>query len=142
MSSSEVEAEQAYLDVLYGRLDVVRNRTDVILEIANAVWVDESEKVAASFRRTVEESYRASIRSQVLKSGAAMEGINRWDGTSWTHLASNLDRSPTGLAVLDDGQGQGAALFATGPFAAAGPHASARIARYARTGAPITTPTA
>jgi len=31
VSSSEVEAEQAYLDVLYSRLDVVRNRTDADL---------------------------------------------------------------------------------------------------------------
>jgi DNA helicase IV len=31
VSTSEVEAEQAYLDVLYGRLDLVRDRTDAEL---------------------------------------------------------------------------------------------------------------
>lgn len=31
MSSSEIDAEQAYLDVLYGRLDLVRDRTDADL---------------------------------------------------------------------------------------------------------------
>jgi trimeric autotransporter adhesin len=73
--------------------------------------------------------------AQLYVGGAWRRGLHRWDGTAWSALSLNLDDAPTALAVLDDNTGNGAALFAGGPFATAGTHASTRIARYGRTGA-------
>ena len=52
-------------------------RSDVQLEIANAIWVDTSVQLNRSFVDAV-ASYRASVRSEALASQAAVPVINAW----------------------------------------------------------------
>jgi len=58
-----------------------------------------------------------------------MQGVGRWDGTSWSQVGSGLGSAPSyyvkSLAVLD--MGLGPALYATGNFTEAG---SAGITRW------------
>ncbi len=64
------------------------------------------------------------------RSGATpLNHVGRWDGVSWSRLASGADDDVLVLRVLDDGNGD--ALFAGGRFTAAGGiQGASRIARW------------
>jgi hypothetical protein len=61
-------------------------------------------------------------------SGVAASRVARWDGTSWTPLASGLDQALETLGVFDDGGGP--ALYAGGLFTLAGDAPAAHLARW------------
>lgn len=56
--------------------------------------------------------------------------VARWDGASWSALGAGVSELVHALAVHDDGQGAGPALFAGGRFTAAGGAAALRLARW------------
>jgi RHS repeat-associated protein len=70
---------------------------------------------------------------------AAVNGVARWNGASWSALTggsgggsgvSGVQGSVYALAVYDDGLGGGPALYAGGAFSAAGGAAAANVARW------------
>ena len=56
--------------------------------------------------------------------------IARWDGSSWSSVGGGTDGPVDALAVYDDGQGAGPALFVGGEFLTAGGTAAKRIAKW------------
>ena len=60
--------------------------------------------------------------------GVAANHIAKWDGVSWSPLASGLDQSAHALTVFDDGGGP--ALYAAGAFASAGGVAANHVAKW------------
>ncbi|HEX6885236.1 MAG TPA: hypothetical protein VF530_17815 [Planctomycetota bacterium] len=56
--------------------------------------------------------------------------VARWDGTSWSALGTGPNQLVRALAVHDEGQGAGPALFAGGQLTSAGGVAALRIARW------------
>ncbi|MFG0284940.1 MAG: GC-type dockerin domain-anchored protein [Phycisphaerales bacterium JB039] len=64
--------------------------------------------------------------------GAAMRGIARWDGTSWSPVGGGLDGSAYSLlaADLDGAGGEPAALYVGGSFALAGGTPVSNLARW------------
>jgi len=62
--------------------------------------------------------------------GVAANGLARWDGESWSPLASQLNpfASVFALQVFDDGTGE--ALYAAGQFNTAGSVAASNVARW------------
>jgi hypothetical protein len=54
--------------------------------------------------------------------------VARWDGASWTPLASGADAAVQALTVFDDGSGS--ALYAGGLFTNAGGQAAAHVAKW------------
>src|ERR1051325_9262516 len=58
-------------------LDSVRNRKDVTLEIATALWVDTSSRVRKAFRKAAAEYYRAAVTSLPLASPEVVAAMNR-----------------------------------------------------------------
>ena len=65
-------------------LDSVRNREDVTLEIATALWVDTSSRVRTAFRKAAAEYYRAAVTSIPLASPEVVVALNRWSDSN-TH---------------------------------------------------------
>jgi hypothetical protein len=68
-----------------------------------------------------------------LAGGVAVQGIARWDGTSWAAVGDAVGApggSVRALAVHDDGLGHGAALYASGTFTALGSASTAGLARW------------
>ena len=63
-----------------------------------------------------------------LAGGAPADRIARWDGASWTPLASGLDLAADALGVFDDGSGP--ALYAGGLFTLAGGAPANHVARW------------
>jgi hypothetical protein len=58
-------------------ISALNSRTDVVLEIANAVWVDSSMMLVPAFRRELDR-WRARVSTLSLKSDASMKAINHW----------------------------------------------------------------
>ncbi|MCZ6754650.1 MAG: hypothetical protein O7E49_04990 [Gemmatimonadetes bacterium] len=60
-----------------------------------------------------------------------VNSVAKWDGTSWSPLASGVDRGGVrALAVFDDGSGTGPALYAGGYFEEAGGISANNIAKW------------
>ena len=71
-----------------------RDRTDVTLEIANALWVDTSVTLAPDFARTARDGFRASARTLSLNDpSVGPPAINAW--------ADSATHSRVGRAVPD-----------------------------------------
>jgi hypothetical protein len=70
--------------------------------------------------------------------GQEANGIATWDGDNWAPLGHGLTAATApavrALAVFDDGQGDGPALYAAGKFTTAGTTAATNIARWNATG--------
>ena len=62
--------------------------------------------------------------------GVVAEKIAKWDGNSWSALASGLNGDALTLEVYDDGLGAGPALYAGGSFSTAGGVAADFIASW------------
>lgn len=62
--------------------------------------------------------------------GVLVNGVAKWDGSSWSPLGSGLNGSVYALATFDDGSGDGPALFAGGSFTIAGGAPASRIAKW------------
>lgn len=62
--------------------------------------------------------------------GIPVERIVRWNGTRWSSVGGGLNGIVRALAVFDDGQGTGPALYAAGEFTSAGGTPSLRVARW------------
>jgi len=60
--------------------------------------------------------------------GVTVNGIAKWDGTTWLPLGIGMDGDVLALRLFDDGSG--AALYAGGTFGTAGGIAANRIARW------------
>jgi hypothetical protein len=60
--------------------------------------------------------------------GVTVNGIAKWNGSSWSALGSGVIGTVNALAVYDDGAGP--ALYAGGSFASAGGVAASRIAKW------------
>ncbi len=69
-----------------------------------------------------------------LAGGQPAPWIARWDGSSWSPLASQLNNTVRALAVFYDGTGGKAHLFAAGSFSSAGGQTAGNIARWDGTG--------
>jgi serine protease inhibitor len=82
-------------------LAAVRGRTDVQLEIANAVWVDDRARLTPTFQVSA-ATWRAMVGTLPLASPTALGPINRW-----------ADRATHGkiTSILDQPLEPGAALF-------------------------------
>lgn len=76
----------------------------------------------------------------VAASGYGANRIARWSGTGWSPLpwvnSGVLNGSVGALAVYDDGNGGGPALYVGGLFSAVGTHQTANIARWLGCGGP------
>ena len=64
----------------------------------------------------------------VTAGGVPASNVARWDGTSWSPLASGLDATVRALIVFDDGSGP--ALYAGGSFTSSGGTPVSRVARW------------
>src|SRR5205814_7621859 len=64
-------------------LAALNGRTDVTLEVANAIWVDTRVTLSPPFRSAA-ATWRAAVSSLVLTSHAALAPINHW-ADSVTH---------------------------------------------------------
>ncbi|MFO0826591.1 MAG: hypothetical protein U0572_00435 [Phycisphaerales bacterium] len=62
--------------------------------------------------------------------GTIVNRIARWDGSTWSALGSGVNGAVRGLAVFDDGSGNGPALYAGGDFTLANGAAANRIAKW------------
>ncbi len=62
--------------------------------------------------------------------GAAASNIARWDGVSWFPLAGGVGAEALSLALFDDGNGAGPALYVGGEFTIVSGQAIAYIARW------------
>jgi serpin B len=56
----------------------LRDRQDVTLHVANAVWVDNRLELQPRFHQTVAASYGATVRAVPLATQHAVDEINRW----------------------------------------------------------------
>jgi len=62
--------------------------------------------------------------------GVEVNGIAKWDGTSWSALGSGMNDWVHAMCVFDDGRGGGPALYAGGDFTTAGGAEANRIAKW------------
>jgi hypothetical protein len=62
--------------------------------------------------------------------GVAAKRVAKWDGTNWSPLGGGTSNTVDGLAVFDDGLGEGPALYACGRFISAGGVTVNRIAKW------------
>jgi hypothetical protein len=62
--------------------------------------------------------------------GVVVNGIAKWDGSTWSALGSGMSNAVRSLAVFDDGSGAGPALYAGGLFNTAGGVTVNRIAKW------------
>jgi serine protease inhibitor len=73
-------------------LAAARDRKDVTLQIASAVWVDTMLALQTGFQRTLASSYGAVARSVPLGSPRGLAAINRWaDSATRGKIASLLN---------------------------------------------------
>ncbi len=62
-------------------LDRLAGRTDVQLEVSNALWVDDDLALDPGYRRSVADAYRATVAQLDLPTGRARNAINDWAKT-------------------------------------------------------------
>ena len=62
--------------------------------------------------------------------GISANNIAKWDGSTWSPVASGVDGSVDALAVFDDGSGGGPALYAAGGFTIAGGVRANSVAKW------------
>lgn len=61
---------------------------------------------------------------------ATVNGIAKWNGSTWSALGTGVDGHVSALAVFDDGTGGGSALYVGGEFNVAGGVLAHRIAKW------------
>jgi len=79
--------------------DAVRTRRDVILKVANALWVDTSATLQPSFADWARVRYGAAIRSQPLRVPEIVPIINRWADSTTNHAIPKIRDEPFGRLV-------------------------------------------
>jgi serpin B len=80
----------------------LRDRKDITLHVANAVWVDNRLELQPGYQRTVTSSYGATVRAVSLATQRGADEINRWVSTE---TRGKID------GVLDEPLGGNAVLF-------------------------------
>ncbi len=65
------QANQQWIAALGGEKDVE-------LEIANALWVDQSQAVDSAYARRMAQAFRAEVAAAALRTPAGVELVNRW----------------------------------------------------------------
>lgn len=73
--------------------DHFAGRSDLILKVANAVWVDTSEKLKPDFEATAAREYQAAVREIPLTSPEVVALLNRWaDSTTAGRIRAVRDK--------------------------------------------------
>ncbi len=81
-------------------MSYLSSRTDVTLELANAIWVDTAAVPTPTFRASTSR-WRASIAAVPLATPPAMKAINRWaDSVTHGKITSIIDEPPPDSARL------------------------------------------
>ena len=79
-----------------------RERHDVILKVANALWVDTAETLQDAFARTARTQFAAVVRTLPLTKQVAVGAINHWADSVTAGLIPEVRRDtfPTGTEVV------------------------------------------
>lgn len=88
-------------------VNALSNVKGVELEIANAVWVDQSLTVDPNYARRMEHTFHAEVAPAALRTPAGVEAINRWVAE---HTHNRIDK------ILDQPREDAAAFIANAAY--------------------------
>jgi serine protease inhibitor len=72
----------------------LRGRDDLVLRLANAVWVDTSETLQPEFKRRAAREYDAAVREIPLKLPEGVALVNRWADSTTSGMIPSVREKP------------------------------------------------